>query len=98
MKSSSNPRSRGLNVPAVFSRVANLTRVQYAGAILVHRAANKVDKSADFCPQMGNEHPQRAGKNASQAKFAILEKKDCSSPSHKEGQKQWIGTASCPAP
>ena len=25
-------------------------------------------------------------------------KKDCSSPSHKEGQKQWIGTASCPAP
>ena len=55
-----------------FSRVANLTRVQYAGAILVHRVANKVDKSADFCPQMGNEHPQRAGKNASQAKFAIL--------------------------
>jgi len=25
-------------------------------------------------------------------------KKECSSPSHKEGQKQWIGTASCPAP
>ena len=25
-------------------------------------------------------------------------KKECSSPLHKEGQKQWIGTASCPAP
>src|SRR5262249_39799255 len=25
-------------------------------------------------------------------------KNDCSSPYQKEGQKQWIGTASCPAP
>jgi hypothetical protein len=25
-------------------------------------------------------------------------KNDCPSPYQKEGQKQWIGTASCPAP
>ncbi len=41
-------------------------------AVLVHCVANKVDRSADFCPQMGNEQPQRAGKSDSQAKFAIL--------------------------
>src|SRR6266545_5718672 len=43
-------------------------------AVLVHCVANKVDRSADFCPQMGNEQPQRAGKSDSQAKFATLEK------------------------
>jgi Flp pilus assembly protein TadD len=37
--------------------------------------------------------------DAGRALMAEYEKKkDCSSPSQKEGQKQWIGTASCPAP
>jgi hypothetical protein len=37
--------------------------------------------------------------DAGRALMAEYEKKkDCASPSQKEGQKQWIGTASCPAP
>ena len=41
-------------------------------AVLVHHVANKVDRAADFCPQMANEQPQRAGKSGSQAQFTIL--------------------------
>jgi hypothetical protein len=43
--------------------------------ILVLHSCEKAWKSADHCSKLGHENLQEAGESASQAQFAILEKK-----------------------